>query len=257
MAEPTNTIQPLLPVVASASTFDETAGLAAARNNRIDESGFLVAILPASIEANDELYNSIHRGSQSESLINEGLLSLDKSTIAIFNEISTGPKSVIIPGNLTAQQLQEIGILKDDAEKLEAASLLEPPLPLNNSATTVDLSSEAQIIAQANNTELETNNVSLTQLQIEQAGQILAPFNNEPLTPALLAQIRVQLVASGFNPAQFTLATLAILQSYLATLYATRLEPAAMVEDENELKVAPVSRIVRVAVEYNAGKWST
>ncbi len=167
----------------------------------------------------------------------EDLLSLNTPSLSLLNEVGTDPSNPNITGNLTPQQLQEIGILQQDVLKLEEAEAFTLGIPLTSDATTVDLSLKAQNLAatgavptasdtsQANATaststtaqaNATTGNSQFTEAQLQKLGLILQPFANLPLNSNLLIQIQAQLTASQFNSQQLSLSTIFLALSYMA-----------------------------------------
>jgi hypothetical protein len=217
------------------------------QQNRIDENGFLQPI-PAN--ADNEFITT-------QADFSEGLLNLNAQTLRIFNEINL--EGANNNGKLTSEQLQEIAVLQADALKLEQASLLSSSLPLANSAATVDLSLEAQEIVLGNGNNLNNlaaginSNGGLTQAQLDEIAQVVAPFINEPLTPELLLRIQAQLANSRIvNPTQLSLSTLILVQSYLAGLQpapASVTQANAEADYEEPGRVNPVAATVKVAAE--------
>ena len=209
----------------------------------IDPNGLLAAEFPASLEASGQ--------APPQTGIVEGLFAINTDTLKLLNEVSTNPTSATIGGNLTSQQLQEIGVLQQDALRLEDAAFVSNHIPLTNTATTVDLSLAAQGIAQVGTI---TPAQPLTAAQLAQIAQIIAPFLNEPLTPALLLQMQTQLNANQPNPIQLNMNILLLVQNFIGSFQAAQYKPAEtkVAANENTETVAPVESVDRVAIEDNA-----
>ena len=181
----------------------------------------------------------------------EGLLNMDTPTLTLLNTIvGIDPTSANITGNLTAEQIQEIGILQQDMLGLEAAASAVDHSVLTTAATTVDLSLEAQAIASgatAASSVAVNASVSLTPVQLQQLSAIFAPIANQPLTPTLLLQIQNQLTAAGLSPQLLSLNAIFLAQNYMAGE-----KRANNSNNANEQTVAAVSPVDRVAVEDSA-----
>lgn len=178
-----------------------------------------------------------------------GLLTLSNDSLSVLNEFATDPRTAKITGNLTAQQLQEIGVLQEDVAKLEAAGVLSASTPLTKAATTVDLSAEAQNVADGilPASQIAANSLLSTQ-QLQTLGGILAPLANEPLTQPLFLQIQTQIAQQGFSPLQFSLRTIFLALQYVAGLIPpeasvdSKARLAAQMHDDST--VAPVNPVV-------------
>lgn len=242
MADSSAAIQSRPPVFNQAALqLAQTGLLVNTQQNRIDENGFLQA-LPTNID-NDFI--------TTQPDFSDGLLNLNAQTIKIFNEINL--EGANNNGKLNAQQLQEIAVLQADALKLEEAAFISSNLPLANSAATIDLSFKAQEIVIGISNNLSVNPSELTQAQLQEVANIVAPFANEALTPELLARIQVQLANSRIvNPTQLSLSTLILVQSYLAGLQQA---PNSTIQDSSEVsyedsgRVNPVSATDKVGAE--------
>jgi len=236
------------------SIFANPAFLAASvENDVLSSSGLLSTTTPAA--------------TQNDAFLNEGLLSTNTETLSLLNGIGSEFVTGQIPADLTSQQLHDLGILKEDVLKLEEAATLSATLPLTAGTTTVDLSAEAQVLA---NALVGVNNVTnangavaaaanvpvpLTPQQVQQAAAILAPLANQPLSAALLAQIQTQL-ATQISPLQFNLNTLFFVMSYIAAMQpasvnAVHTEHEEIVANTDE-DVAPVASTDKVAEEDSA-----
>ena len=196
-----------------------------------------------------------------------GLLNLTSSSLSALNEFGTDPRNVGITGNLTTQQLQAIGILQEDAQKLEEAAGLTLSTPLAEAAATVDLSLEAQNIAdglipsQSLSADAQIaagTNTVLTTAQLQQIGTVLAPLANQPLTQDLFIQLQTQVANAGFSPLQFSLRTIFLALQYIAEILPATPETIARSgvkateEMDSEMTVVPVSDVGATAVENDA-----
>ncbi len=193
-----------------------------------------------------------------------GLLNLSTDSLSLLNEFGTEPRNASVTGNLTTQQLQSIGILQEDAVRLEEAAGLTLHTPLAEAATTVDLSLTAQGIADGilPSQQLSANaqvaagiNTTLTTTQLQQIGTILAPLANQPLTEPLFIQLQTQVANAGFSPLQFSLRTIFLALQYVAGLLPASSEANAKAavkateEMDTEMTVQPVSSVGAAAVE--------
>ena len=255
MAESANSVPPIPPSSDVAAM--QHAQISAA--NTANNAAFLSEIVQANLETGVAAFDPRQANTPNDFSSGDPLLSLDTPSLSLFNEIGGDPRSTNITGNLTAQQMQAIGILLKDEQGLEEAANLISPIPLTSGATTVDLSVEAQNIAFGLNTVAPAGALPppLTPTQLEQIGAILAPLANAPLTQPLLLQIQAQLTATGLGPLQFSLSTLVLVMNYMAAMqpaatHVTAENKNERVESEDEETVAPAASIDRVAVEDNA-----
>ncbi len=238
------------PFYSQALQFDETAGLAAPANSN-EASTFSPLLTPTDTTLNSNVP------------INDSLITLNTRILSIFNEVGNEPRSPNATGNLSAQQLQELGVLQQDLQLLEQAAALGIPLPLTENGTTLDLSASATALAStspySNSLDLAFDttsvlNASLTPAQIQQAASVLAPQANQPLTADLLLQIQAQLQAGAdLNPLRFTLNNIFMIMSAIAAMQPSQTAVKATVNEETsnnvEEQVSPVEAIDRVAVE--------
>jgi len=213
--------------------------------NEANNNSFLPAITQA---AADSVLPSTPNGFS----VVDSLLNIDTPTLSLFNEVGTSPTNPNLTGDFTTQQLQEVGILKADALALEETANVSTPIPLTGAASTVDLSVQAQAIANG-----AAPVTPLTAAQLGQIGAILTPLANAPLTPSLVLQIQAQLTASELSPLQFNLNTIQLVMSYMAGLQAAPIDAMnaakmSNVANENVAIDAPVSALDKVAVEDSA-----
>jgi len=231
---------------------DTPAAQFSARTHHAVDPAFLAEIVQEEITSDLLNIGDSQTTAQINASANDGLLNLNTSTFALLGETGTSP------GNLTAQQIQELSILQQDVLGLEEAANATATLPLASGATTVDLSVGAQNIANGVNTVAVAGALnSLTSAQLGQAAAILGPVANQPLTPNLLAQIQSQLTTAGAPPPQLNLNTIFMVLSYVATLQpvsndAIKAGKIISAETTEKASIAPVSRLDRVAVEDSA-----
>lgn len=193
-----------------------------------------------------------------------GLLALNSSSLAALNEFGTDPRNASVTGALTPQQLHGIDILREDAARLEEASVLTAHTPLEEAATTVELSAQAQGIAggflptpalSADAQIVAGTNTVLTTAQLAQIGRVLAPLANEPLSAELFTQIQTQVANAGFSPLQFSMRTIFLALHYVAGLLPHTQEASSKgavraTEDmDTEMTVQPVSATQAAAVD--------
>jgi len=240
--------------------FAETGGpINSTQASSIDQNTFLSSILladlapPTAQSSGDALATST--GDAQANITDEALLNLNLLPPSLFNEVPDA--TTTNSGPLTSQQLQEIAILQEDALKLEEASSLVTNIPLTNNSTTLDLSLIAQEIAAANsNVPLSTSTPGLlTTAQLQQIAQIITPFLNEPLTPAILLQIQTQLAANQINVSLFSLNAIFLVQNYIVNMQATQndaIRTNKKADSSSVSMVNPVSSIDKVAVEDSA-----
>ena len=206
---------------------------------RASHAAFISEIVQAEIENNVSAIDAPF-------FVNQGLLEFNAPTLALFNEtVGADPASATITGDLTAEQLQEIAILRQDIAGLEEAANASNHIPLTTAASTLDLSLEAQAIADGSTIVPTVNNP--TPLQLEQLGAIFAPVANAPLTSPVLLQIQAQLTPAGLSPQLLSLNSIFLAQNYLSGV-----RKASNLESDNKEKVAAISAIDRVAVEDSA-----
>jgi len=262
MADPATAITAIAPSPdTTALQSAQTAALAAsAKTNEANKTALLTEIAQAEL-ANEALtLDSNLAGNQANApndiSANDGLLNLNTPTLTLFNEANL--RNTNINESLTAftaQQMQDIGILLKDEQGLEAAANVSLHIPLTSDAATVDLSVEAQAIAEGASTSASINMPTpLTPAQLKQVGTILAPLVDEPLTQPLLLDIQTQLTAIGVSTQQFSLNTISFVMNYIAAM-----QPASThlveerhddrIENEDEETVAPASPVDRVATE--------
>jgi len=259
MAESVTLVQATSPPIDTPAA--QLALAASANANAANNAAFLTEIAQTVVSNDLQLLDNNQTTTQPDVPANEGLLSLNTPALSLLNEIGTAPGSTNITGNLTTQQLQDIGILLKDEQGLEAAANLSSNIPLASGVTTVDLSVEAQAILNGISTAIPVNALnSLTTTQLGQIGAILAPLANEPLTQSLLLQIQAQSTAAGLNPLQFNLSTIVLVMNYMAAMQPAPIAAVIdanknsqiKVESKDEETVAPASSIDVVAVEDSA-----
>jgi len=222
----------------------DNAALALTRAHAMNNAAFLAEIAQAQLagdevppEPNPDAFSGV-----------ENLLNVDTPTLSLLSELSVAPENAAPVDDLTLQE----ALLKDE-QGLEEAARLTTPIPLTDNATTVDLSPEAQEIAFGNPAPAAAVVAPLTPVQLEQLGNVLAPFAEEPLTPPVLLRIQEQLQAAGLTPLQFNLATIVLVMNFMAGM---RTSPYHLTDNsvsvDDEETVAPASPIDRVAIENGA-----
>lgn len=119
---------------------------------------------------------------------------------------------------LTTTQTEEMAMLLNDLQMLAAIEATSnSQAVLNNGASIVNLSPEAlDLLAEINSANGVSNANTLSPTQLQQAAAIVAPFLNQPLTPALITQIQNALEAAGFSPQQVSLANLFLTINFVA-----------------------------------------
>ncbi len=253
------------PILTASGTFDTAAmqiamAKAQAAANHVNEAVFLSEIAKSNDIANAKALDGTVQPLPTDNLFTNSLLNVDPAADpALDPTIDPSSFSIYLASkdftNLTtsdsikAQQLHDFGVLQKDAESLEKAAATDNHIPLGHSASTVDLSIEAQNII----SEIATfspNNIVPTQAQLAQIAGVVQPVTDEPLTATLLDHIQAQLNAAQ-NPIRLSLNTLAVAMNYIAAM-----QPATnhMVDNAPELvdkpaEVAPVRKTYEVAVE--------
>ncbi len=226
------------------------------QSNEVNSANFLAAINHSDEVAasnrtavNPATQPQTQTQAQSANDFPDALLALDTPSLSLLNEFSTDPRSATISGNLTTQQLQDIAVLQEDTIKLQEAAGLTTNTPLGSSATTVDLSADAQGIADGS--VLPSQLVAaqtLSTAQLQQFGQILAPYANQPLTQPLFLQLQASVAAAGFSPLQFNLSTLFSVLQYIATMVPanTNTQAAVAANANNDDDVPPITETAEV-----------
>jgi len=259
MAEPTTAIQAASPPINTPAI--QFALATSVQANAANNAAFLTEIAQTVVSNDLQLLDNNQATTPLDVSTNEGLLSLNTPALSLLNEIGANPGSTNSTGNLTTQQLQEIGILLKDEQGLEAAANLGSNIPLAGGVTTVDLSVAAQAIVDGVSTAAPGNAPNpLITTQLGQIGAILAPLVNEPLTQPLFLQLQAQLTAAGVSPQQFSLNTIFLVMSYIAAMQPAPIAAVidanknsqVKVESKDEETVAPAVSVDRVAVEDSA-----
>lgn len=237
--------------------FAQTQALAASTStNEANNSSFLAAISQAS---EGDAPNNNAQPALTEAELNAaegaGLLSLSSPALSVLNEFGSDPRTANITGNLTTQQLQSLGVLQEDAARLEAAGALSVTTPLTGAATTVDLSVQGQDVADGILPASQiAGNATLSTQQLQQLGNLLAPLANQPLTQPLFLQIQAQVANAGFSPLQFSLRTIFLVLQYIGGLLppsdeAVKAAKTEVIAEEAVEVVMPATSVDAVATE--------
>jgi len=294
MSDAAPVVKPTIPPAdVAAVQAQQAALLAAAQKNDATNAAFLSEVVqlvkaneeqslapqtPSSIGDPSSSIGDTASDASSDVSANNSLLNLNTPSLSLFSEIITNSSNDNINGNLTAQQIHDLNILQQDMQGLQNASNLGNTIALVPNETTVDLSIEAQLIANettTQNTAASTTTAApatvlptpipiplavsptITPAQLAQIGTILTPLANQPLTPALVTSIQAQLTATGISPLQLSLQTLMLVMNYIvgipsAQLSLMKTNKPINTENNDITKVSAVSAIDRAAVEDSA-----
>ena len=247
---------------------------ASTRLDAVNNAAFLSQIVQGNLQdslltiGNDNVNQTLQTqtSDQSDINFNEGLLNLGVDSLEVLNNVNnigTDPRSSnITSGNLTAEQIQAIGVLIADEEKLEAAASLTSPIPFTGAAATVDLSVRAQDIlnasadagltadgqiaaataAAATSAQPASGDTNLTAGQLTQLGAIIGPVAGQPLTVTLLTQLQTQVNASMQNPVQLSINTVFQVLNYIGGMQPVIAEEAREAASANtDERVAPTA----------------
>ena len=257
-------LQPVTPEFDTAA-FQIAWARAQALATNTNEIAFLQEITKMNGDTNALAFDSTSTApSATDAFLSNGLLNLDPaadptidpsagpSTLSLFSEFGADLTSAT-SDSIKAQQMHDIGVLQHDTALLEEAATANSHLPLGASASTVDLSLEAQSIVSGITVGDINGSVPLFPAQLAQLAAMLQPVAGQPLTASLLQQIQTQLAASGQNPIQLSLNTIYYALNYIAGTQPSQNHAVEnTIIQENTKTVAPVLAIDRVAVEDSA-----
>jgi hypothetical protein len=179
--------------------------------------------------------------------------SADPAVLPLFSQFGTDLKSTETSASVQAQQRHDAAILQKDAQLLEAAANDNSYTPLGSSASTLDLSVNAQNIVDGTATVYSLESLFSAERQLMNIGAMLRSVADEPLTPSLLQRIQSQLTA-GQNPLQLSLNTMIVAMNFIAGMQSGGAHAARGngMPDDKEMTVSSISSIERAAIENGA-----
>ncbi|NBX02480.1 MAG: hypothetical protein EBR02_00150 [Alphaproteobacteria bacterium] len=235
------------------------AQAAAAHTNQL---AFLKEIAKSNDETNAHALDGTPATAPTEALFGSGLLNLpasedpnidpsaDPTTLSLFTQFGADMTSAT-SDSVKAHQLHDMAVLQKDTELLEQAAYDKNHIPMNNNASTVDLSLQAQSIAQGGTTSIN-GSAAANSAQLAQLAAIVQPIANDQLTEALLQHIQAQLIAQQ-NPIQLNLNTLTLAMNFIASLQPSTYHTIENVVTQTDNKiVAPITPIAAIGVENMA-----
>lgn len=227
-----------------------------------NELAFLQEIAKSNDENNAHALDDTSPAAPTETLLGNGLLNLpasedpnidpsaDPTTLSLFSQFGADMTSTT-SDSVKAHQVHDMAVLQKDVILLEQAAYDKNHIPMNDNASTVDLSLQAQSIAQGG--VIPMNGLAATNsAQVAQLAAIVQPIVHDPLTMSLLQHIQAQLAAQQ-NPIRLNLNTITLALNFIASLQPSTYRTIENVVTQPDSKiVAPILPIDAVAVEDSA-----